>query len=144
MENVEAETIPDKVLIIRDEATPVTRVSNYDPVRFNAMKHGFLSKLTVRAHEDHAEFADLVTALIEVHRPAGMTERHLIEELAAIIWRKRRVLLAEGGRIKEGLQSAVSSQPVEQRYLDEFFARALGRKIQIPSFPAPQRLPPTH
>jgi hypothetical protein len=38
-----------------------------------------------------------------------MTERHLIEELATIIWRKRRVLLAEGAKINEGLKSAVSS-----------------------------------
>lgn len=38
-----------------------------------------------------------------------MTERHLIEELATIIWRKRRVLLAEGAKINEGLKSTLSS-----------------------------------
>ena len=38
-----------------------------------------------------------------------MTERHLIEELATIIWRKRRVLLAEGAQINQGLKSAVNS-----------------------------------
>ena len=109
MKKVEAETIQETVLIIRDEAAPVTRTSNYDPVRFNAMKHGILSKLTVLAHEDHAEFADLLAALMEEHRPAGMTERHLIEELATIIWRKRRVLMAEGAKINEGLKAAVNS-----------------------------------
>lgn len=83
--------------------------SNYDPVRYNAMKHGILSKLAVLPHEDMTEFDDLLAALIEEHQPAGMTERHLIEELAAIIWRKRRVLLAEGARINEGLKSAVNS-----------------------------------
>jgi len=82
---------------------------NYEPVRFNAMKHGILSKLAVLAHEDHAEFADLLAALIDEHRPAGITERHLIEELATIIWRKRRVLLAEGAKINEGLKGAVNS-----------------------------------
>ena len=82
---------------------------SYEAVRFNAMKHGILSKLAVLAHEDHAEFDDLLAALIDEHRPAGMTERHLIEELATIIWRKRRVLLAEGARINEGLKSAVNS-----------------------------------
>ena len=51
----------------------------------------------------------LLAALIDEHRPAGMTERHLIEELATIIWRKRRVLLAEGARINEGLKSAANS-----------------------------------
>jgi hypothetical protein len=38
-----------------------------------------------------------------------MTERHLIEELGTIIWRKPRVLLAKGARINEGLKSAASS-----------------------------------
>jgi hypothetical protein len=60
----------------------------------------------VLAHEDGGDFADLLAALIEEHRPAGMTERHLVEELAAIIWRKRRVLMAEAAKINEGLKAA--------------------------------------
>jgi hypothetical protein len=76
--------------------------ASYEAVRFNAMKHGILSRLVVLAHEDQAEFSDLLAALLDEHQPAGMTERHLIEELATIIWRKRRVLLAEGAKINEG------------------------------------------
>jgi hypothetical protein len=83
--------------------------ASYEAVRFNAMKHGILSRLAVLAHEDSAEFADLLAALLDEHQPAGMTERHLIEELATIIWRKRRVLLAEGAKINEGLKSTLSS-----------------------------------
>jgi hypothetical protein len=86
-----------------------TPAANYEAVRFNAMKHGILSRLAVLAHEDGAEFADLLAALIDEHRPAGITERHLIEELATIIWRKRRVLLAEGAKINEGLKNSLSS-----------------------------------
>ena len=83
--------------------------ASYEAVRFNAMKHGILSRLAVLAHEDSAEFADLLAALLDEHQPAGMTERHLIEELATIIWRKRRVLLAEGAKFNEGLKSTLSS-----------------------------------
>lgn len=83
--------------------------AGYASVRYNAMKHGILSRLAVLPHEDAGEYADLLAALIEEHRPTGMTERHLIEELAVIIWRKRRVLLAEGARINEGLKSAVNN-----------------------------------
>lgn len=108
MATIEAETINEAVLITREEAVPAAKAGNYEPVRFNAMKHGILSKLAVLAHEDHAEFADLLAALIDEHRPAGMTERHLVEELATIIWRKRRVLLAEGAKINEGLKSVVN------------------------------------
>ena len=92
-----------------EEHAPIVKAENYEPVRFNAMKHGILSRLAVLAHEDHAEFADLLAALIDEHRPGGMTERHLIEELATIIWRKRRVLLAEGAKINEGLKCVASS-----------------------------------
>ena len=79
---------------------------NYDTVRFNAMKHGILSQLTVLPHEDPGEFASLLTALVQEHQPAGTTEAHLVEELAGIIWRKRRVLQAEGANINQGLKSA--------------------------------------
>jgi hypothetical protein len=109
MQTIEAEAINDSGLITRDQVAPVATAGNYEPVRFNAMKHGILSRLAVLAHEDHAEFADLLAALLDEHRPGGMTERHLIEELATIIWRKRRVLLAEGAKINEGLKSAVNS-----------------------------------
>lgn len=109
MMTIEAEAINETALITRDEAAPVARSGNYEPVRFNAMKHGILSRLAVLAHEDHAEFSDLLAALMDEHRPGGMTERHLIEELATIIWRKRRVLLAEGAKINEGLKSVVNS-----------------------------------
>lgn len=109
MATIEAKIINQATVITRDDAASVARAGNYEPVRFNALKHGILSKLVVLAHEDHAEFADLLAALIDEHRPAGVTERHLIEELATIIWRKRRVLLAEGAKINEGLKSAVSS-----------------------------------
>ena len=96
-------------MCIRDSTPSEQPPSAYLAVRLNALKHGILSRLVVLAHEDHAEFDDLLAALIDEHRPAGMTERHLIEELATIIWRKRRVLLAEGAKINEGLKTAASS-----------------------------------
>ena len=83
--------------------------NNYEPVRYNAMKHGILSNLAVLPHENSEEFADLVAALLEEHHPQGMTERHLVEELASIIWRKRRVLLAEGSTINQSLRISVKN-----------------------------------
>ena len=90
-------------------AADETPQNNYEPVRYNAMKHGILSRLAVLPHEDVGEFGDLLAALVEEHQPAGATEMHLIEELAAIIWRKRRVLMAEGATINQGLKSAVKN-----------------------------------
>ena len=106
-EAVEAAVIP---FPMADQPTPAAKSGGYEAVRLNAMKHGILSRLAVLPHEDGAEFTELLVALIEEHRPAGMTERHLIEELAAVIWRKRRVLLAEGAQINRGLRSVTHSQ----------------------------------
>lgn len=93
---------------VNSDTSPASAVG-YEAVRFNAQKHGILSRLTVLAHEDHTEFDQLLEALIEEHKPSAITERHLIEELAAIIWRKRRVLLAEGAAINRGLRGVTHS-----------------------------------
>ena len=81
----------------------------YEVVRFNALKHGILSRYTVLSHENHADYESLVNSLMDEHLPAGATEQHLIEELASVIWRKRRVLQAEGATINQDLKSVASN-----------------------------------
>ena len=87
------------------DATP----QPYEAVRFNALKHGILSRYTVLSHESHADYESLVNSLMDEHIPAGATEQHLIEELASVIWRKRRVLQAEGATINKGLKESARS-----------------------------------
>jgi len=89
--------------------TAGTSPQPYAVVRFNAMKHGILSRYTVLSHENHADYESLVNSLMDEHLPAGPTEQHLIEELASIIWRKRRVLQAEGAIINKGLKESARS-----------------------------------
>ncbi|WP_296487036.1 hypothetical protein [Rhodoferax sp.] len=86
-----------------------TKPPAYEVVRFNALKHGILSRYTVLSHESHADYESLVNSLIDEHLPAGATEQHLIEELASVIWRKRRVLQAEGATINKGLKESARS-----------------------------------
>lgn len=101
-------TTPDSSALIpfpmaTTQASEPSSAAGYGNVRFNALKHGVLSQYTVLAHEDGAEFSNLLAALVEEHQPAGPTETHLVEELAGAIWRKRRVLQAEGATINRGL-----------------------------------------
>lgn len=88
------------------QAAEGERSDNYEAVRFNAMTHGILSRYTVLSHEDGDEYRALLAALVHEHQPAGATEAHLVEELAGVIWRKRRVLQAEGANINQGLKGA--------------------------------------
>lgn len=45
--------------------------------------------------EDETAFTALRDELFHEYRPAGPTERHLVEQLSFLFWRKRRVLEAE-------------------------------------------------
>lgn len=97
---------------IADEPLDVNADKNrhgYEAMRFNALKHGILSRYTVLSHESYADYESLVNSLMDEHLPAGATEQHLIEELASVIWRKRRVLQAEGATINKGLKESARS-----------------------------------
>jgi hypothetical protein len=76
--------------------------------RFNALKHGVLSRYTVLPWEDANEYHALVAALAAEHAPQGPTEEHLVEELAGILWRKRRLRLAEAAAHRRGLEDTLS------------------------------------
>lgn len=92
---------------IRAVATQNAKESSYDASRFNAVKHGVLSKFTVLPWESQDEYDALHAAFVEEHRPLGPTEEHLVEELAGIVWRKRRLRLAESATFRRGLQDAI-------------------------------------
>jgi hypothetical protein len=51
--------------------------------RFNALRHGVLSRYTVLPWEDSDEYEALVASLVAEHQPQGPTEEHLVEELTS-------------------------------------------------------------
>lgn len=77
--------------------------------RFNALRHGVLSRYTILPWEDADEYQAIVTALLAEHAPQGPTEEHLVEEIAGILWRKRRLRLAEAAAHRRGLDGTLSS-----------------------------------
>ncbi len=85
-----------------------TKTKNYEVTRFNALKHGVLSHYTVLSWENESEYDALLDALITEHSPQGPTEEHLVAELAGIIWRKRRLRLAEAAAHHRGLDCIAS------------------------------------
>jgi hypothetical protein len=77
--------------------------------RFNALRHGVLSRYAVLPWEDAGEYHALLAALVAEHVPQGPTEEHLVEELAGILWRKRRLRLAETAVHRRGLEGTLAS-----------------------------------
>jgi hypothetical protein len=82
---------------------------SYEITRFNALRHGVLSKYTILPWEDEAEYRELIEALVAEHAPEGPTEEHLVEELAGIIWRKRRLRMAEAAVYREKLHRGATA-----------------------------------
>jgi hypothetical protein len=77
---------------------------NGAPRELNATKHGILSRHAVLPWENRAEFDALLASLVGDHAPRGAAEHHLVEELAVVMWRKQRILLAEAASHRAGLQ----------------------------------------
>ncbi len=75
--------------------------------RFNALKHGILSRHTVLPWENPDEYQSLVASLTAEYNPNGPTEEHLVEELAGILLRKRRLRLAEAAAHRRGLEATL-------------------------------------
>jgi len=71
------------------------QTSSYEATRFNALRHGVLSKYTVLPWEDKSDYEALIQSLVDEYHPEGPTEEHLVEELAGAIWRKRRLRVGE-------------------------------------------------
>jgi hypothetical protein len=76
--------------------------------RFNALRHGILSQFSVLPWEDREEYETVHAELVAEHTPQGPTAEHLVEELAHIFWRKRRLRLAEAAAHRRSLGKVLS------------------------------------
>lgn len=94
------------------ETLPHPRGGNYEIGHFNALRHGVLSRYTVLPWENGNEYRVLLEALVAEHRPEGPTEEHLVEELAGVIWRKRRLRLGESAAHHRALKR--STEPYRE------------------------------
>jgi len=83
--------------------------NGYQMSRFNAAKHGILSKHSVLPWEDADDYGHLLGNLLAEYSPKGLTELHLVETVATIMWRQKRVLQAEGSELRRGLHEAIGT-----------------------------------
>ena len=66
----------------------------------NATKHGIFSAATLIRGESRSELETLIAELRETLAPQGMVEELLVDKLASISWRYRRLLMAETAEIE--------------------------------------------
>jgi hypothetical protein len=100
---------PRKLTMTNTTQTLPAETAGTDITRFNALRHGVLSRYTVLPWESADEYRAVVEALVAEHGPQGPTEEHLVEEIAGILWRKRRLRLAEAAAHRRGLEGTLDS-----------------------------------
>lgn len=97
------------------------RIDSYQNSRFNALKHGILSKATILPWEKTSEYHKLMSSYVRAYEPRGPAEEHLLKELVNTQWRLRRVKQAElGAYVKDSFHELFAEQGMECKPLDGF------------------------
>lgn len=88
----------------RRRATGPRTATGKQRSRLNAQTHGIFSKGRIVGDESAREFEFLLQSLLDDLKPEGTLERILVDQLATIFWRKRRVFRAEAAEIEKTIQ----------------------------------------
>ena len=85
--------------------------------RCNALKHGIFASVVVLEDESPAQFDSLLQGFRDDLRPEGMMEEVLVEKLATLKWRHRRMLAAERAEIQmQQIDSSRTDQREKQQW----------------------------
>jgi len=85
--------------------------------KHNAIKHGIFSKVALLKNESKPEFDSLLDGLRENYKPEGTLEEVLVEKLATLLWRHRRLIVAEGAEVQSKVEVLQWNQ--QNRHFDE-------------------------
>jgi hypothetical protein len=67
----------------------------------NSLRHGLTSKQVVLPGEDADEFARHRASYLQIYRPRGEAETHLVETIAAAAWRLNRIMRIETAMLSD-------------------------------------------
>lgn len=91
------------------QSTGPKTVEGKQVVKFNALKHGLLSKEIIindgEGQEDGKAFQDLHFQLTNDLQPVGVLEEILVEKIAICYWRLKRAVRTETGEIRRRLDT---------------------------------------
>ncbi len=85
----------------------------------NSLKHRIFSRATIFDDEQWPQFDSLLQGLRKDLRPEGMLENLLVDKLASLIWRYRRMLVAERAEIQLGKWTNPLTAERENRQREE-------------------------
>ncbi len=125
-------------------STGPTTAQGKRTVSRNAIKHGLLAREVVltagEGTESLKEFHDLAEQLCEHFDPVGVVEESLVETIAVCWWRKARVIRAENGEIRKGLDTLTMDRVLRN---SDKGNRDLGLQEMVGCFNAQSQADPT-
>ena len=87
--------------VVRRATGPRTQQGKEKSKR-NALKHGIFSQVVLLKGEPRAELESLLNGLRSDLEPEGTLEELLVDKLAVLVWRHRRLIIAVGEQTQEG------------------------------------------
>ena len=99
--------------------------------RRNAIKHGIFAKVVLLDNEPAPQFDKLLQGFRNDLHPEGTLEEVLVEKLAALMWRYRRLLVAERAEIK--VEQRYNSHAADRERLHREETITLETSLEIPS-----------
>jgi hypothetical protein len=95
----------------------------------NALKHGLYSTTVLLPGEDQTEFQALLDSFLAEHTPATPTESTLVQQMAAAVWRLRRISRYEAGYFN--YRARVARRALRQERLQPTDTDVLGMTVYI-------------
>jgi hypothetical protein len=86
---------PGSTSLVRNATGPRTQAGKCRS-KYNSTTHGILSKVLILHGESRAGFNALLNGLRDDFHPEGTFEEIWVERLATLLWRERRLIIAEG------------------------------------------------
>ena len=118
---------PEKQLIVvGSEPNGTGSTEGKNATAPDSAARAIFSKVVLKT-ESQVDYDSLVTSLRNACQPNGTLEEILVEKLAAILWRYRRLITAESGEIAENL-SSLGRTDVRLKERDRLEAEALRRR----------------
>ena len=91
-------------------------------VRFNALKHGLLSKEVLLGNEEEKDLVGLCRRLKAELKPASEIEQVLVDRIVANFWRLRRAMRVEREMIEDDCEDEDWKGNIKQKTLGEAFS----------------------
>ncbi len=97
----------------------------------NATRHGLRADSLVLPWEDPGELARLREDLVAEHAPQGPTEAALVEEFVGILWRLRRVHVAEAAAWRSGFRETLAPYDGREELVGAAVPAAVGTDTEV-------------